>query len=145
MNIEPVLERVAARVDAHLPEGSPWKGNLTSTVADPKEGPNTWAVVHAAGEPRELVAGNDTVQATCRVYAQIVPTEGTWSAEQVVQFADDLADALRAAQADMRTAEHACSARWLVLGLHISGGAVMRADAAVGYVITLPFLLSVQF
>lgn len=145
MNVEPVLERVAERIDAHLPEGNPWKGNLTATVEDPKEGPNTWAVVHAVGEPRELVAGNGTMQASCTVYAQVVPTEGLWSAQQAVQFADELADALRATAEDMRTAEHAAAERWLVLGLHISGGGTMRADEGVGWVCSLPFLLSVQF
>lgn len=145
MNIEPVLATVAARIREHLPEDNPWKDCLTATVEDPKEGPNTWAVLHAVGEPRELVAGNNTVQATCRLYAQIVPTEGAWSAEQMVQYAAEMADAIALARDDMKLAMYACSARWVVLGLHLAGGGVMRAEEAVGYVFQQSLLLSVQF
>lgn len=144
MNLEKVLAAVAARIDAHLPAGNPWQGRLTSTVEDPKpDTENTWACVHATGSPVEIVEGNATYRAGCRVYAQVVPTEGEWSAAQLVQFADELADALRYARADLWPPAH--GEDYVVLGLHTTDPAVMRAEPGVGYVALLPFTLSVQF
>lgn len=145
MNFEPVLQKIAECTDVRLPAGNPWKGCITATVADPKESPNTWACVHLQGEPRELVAGNATMQAECRLYAQIVPTEGPWSAAQMVDFADELTAALQEAAWSMRLPDATSADRWLVLGFHLTGGVTMSAEKAVGYTAEQTFLLTVQF
>ena len=146
MNFESIVALIAQVVDEQLPEGNPWKGNVTGTVAEPKESLNTWSVVHCVGEPRELVAGNATMQVECRVYGQLVPTEGEWSAAEVVSFADELSAALVAGADELIfPMPRGTTEQWVVLGVQPHGAARMQADKEVGYVVSQPFLLTVQF
>ena len=142
MNIEPILERMAAELSAALPQGNPWRGRIYATVAEPKDGLATWGVVYCTGEPREIVAGNATMQAECKLYAQLLPAEGPWSAVQVRRYAVQLCEV---AHAYLRSVQGMRGeVAYLVLGAHPSPGA-MQAEAAVGYTVELPFTLTVQF
>lgn len=146
MNFEPLMHLLAELVNAALPDTSPWRGKVYPTVADPKEdGTNTFAVVHVSGGVRELVAGNYTMAADCRLYGQLVPTEGGWSAAEVRAFADELSRALVVAADELLTPAPDTAATWVVLGVHLTGAATMEAERGIGYAVELPFQLSVQF
>lgn len=142
MNIEPILEHMAAELSAALPQGNPWRGRVYATVAEPKDGMATWGTLYCTGEPREIVAGNATMQAECKLYAQLLPSEGPWSAVQVRRFAWELCERAHIYLRSLRglSVDVTC----LVLGAHPTPGA-MLAERAVGYTVEMPFTLTVQF
>jgi hypothetical protein len=145
MNFEPILKIIADAVNGRLSEVNPWKNRVWTTVEDPKEGGNTWAVVELQSEPREIVVGNATMQAAGRLYAQIVPTEGDWSADIIMEYADALSDALCTVVDEWILPSPSESGSFVVLGLNLTGAVRMRADREVGYTVEQPFLLTVQF
>lgn len=146
MNFEKITALVAAQLGAALPEENPWRGNVTAAVADPKEtGSATFAVVEVTGGVRDLIPGNYTMQAECRIFGQLVPTEGGWSAEDCRTFADQLSAALVASVDELMTPAPDAEQDWLVLGVHPTGPATMEAQRGVGYVAEVPFTLTVQF
>ena len=145
MTFQDVTAHLAAFVDSALPEGNPLRGNLFPALADPKEGGNTWGVVEVQGTGRDLVPGNFTMQADGRLYAQLVPTEGQWSAAEVQRFFDEAAAALVAGIDALLLPANAQQEKWWVLGCQLTGGGEIKAERAVGYVLEIPFLLTVQF
>lgn len=145
MTFQDVTAHLAAFVDAALPAGNPLRGNLSAVLADPKEGGNTWGVVEAQGTGRDLVPGNFTMQTDARLYAQLVPTEGQWTAAEVQRFFDEAAAALVAGIDALLLPVNAQQETWWVLGCQLTGGGEIKAERAVGYVLEIPFLLTVQF
>lgn len=151
MNFEEITAIIAEWVNDYLPADNPWKGNVTANVADPKDtynaegSGNTWAVVQVNGGAREIVPGNATMQADCRVYAQVVPTEGGWTAADITRFANELGGALVRAADELMVPVNEAATDWVILGVHVNGGATMSAERGVGYSVEQPFLLTVQF
>jgi hypothetical protein len=145
MTFQEITARLASFVDDRLPAGNPLRGNLTAVMADPKEGGNTWGVLEATGSGRDLIPGNYTMQTDARLYAQIVPTEGQWSALQLEAFFEETAQALVSGIDELMLPSNAAGDRWLVLGCQCTGGGEIKAERSIGYTLEIPFLLTVQF
>lgn len=145
MTFQEITARLASFVDDRLPVGNPLRGNLTAVMADPKEGGNTWGVLEATGSGRDLIPGNLTMQTDARLYAQIVPTEGAWSAQQLEVFFEETAQALVDGLDELMLPANAAGTSWLVLGCQFTGGGEIKAERSIGYTLEIPFLLTVQF
>ena len=145
MTFQEITARLASFVDDRLPVGNPLRGNLTAVMADPKEGGNTWGVLEATGSGRDLIPGNLTMQTDARLYAQIVPTEGAWSAQQLEAFFEETAQALVDGIDELMLPANAAGTSWLVLGCQFTGGGEIKAERSIGYTLEIPFLLTVQF
>ena len=134
MTFQEITARLASFVDDRLPVGNPLRGNLTAVMADPKEGGNTWGVLEATGSGRDLI-----------LYAQIVPTEGAWNAQQLEAFFEETAQALVDGLDELMQPANSAGDRWLVLGCQFTGGGEIKAERSIGYTLEIPFLLTVQF
>ena len=144
MTFDPILKKTAELVEHYLPEGHPLQGRVTPALADAKDLPgNTWAVVELVGTPRDLVEGNFTMQATARVAAQIVPTEGGWSAESLRAFGLQLW--LTVSRAVEELSKEPTGEHWQLLQARVTTPCVSEPVRAVGYEMEVGLQLTVQF
>lgn len=150
MTNEHVLQELAGLMRPRLSAGNPLAAALYVTVADAKEAEatRTCAVLQTGySSARELIPGNYTWQYPCRLYARFYPPQGDWKAEQMLGWMNEAALALVAALGALGAApvQEQKERGFVVLDAVCTGGVSWRAEADVGYVGEVPFMVTVQF
>lgn len=145
MTFSDILSRLATLVDDRLPAAHPLCGRVWGVVADPKQGQHTWAVIEATGSPRDIVPGNFTMQTDGRLWAIFFPPEGQWSAAEVEAYMEEAALALVGACSALCTQPHREGETFLVLDCFLTGAGTTSAKQEGGFVVEVPFSLTVQF
>lgn len=150
MTNENVLQQLAALLRPRLSSGNPLASALYVTVADAKsaEATRTCAVLQTSySSARELIPGNYTWQYPCRLYARFYPPQGNWSAEQMLGWMNETALALVASLSALGAdpLPQQKERGFVVLDAVCTGGVSWQAEADVGYIGEIPFLLTVQF
>lgn len=142
MNNEAILQRMAAMLSERLSAENPLREAIYITVAEPKEGEHTYAVLQTAKtQAREIVPGNFTWQYPCALTAFFFPPEGAFTAEQMRDWMEEAALSLVA------TLGAICGEGdgYYVLDATCTGPLQWEASGSTGYEGTLPFRLTVQF